>query len=143
MADPLSIAASIAGLLTLGTQISVGLASVISAAKSAPSLLERVSNDLLLLCEIFRQLEVLIRKRKWRKSAANSVLPATLERCRESFHELKTIVETFQNTFVGGGYRKRWLQVTWAVKEKEIASISSRMSDYKSTLTLALQMQHA
>lgn len=141
MADPLSIAASIAGLLTLGTQVTVGLTQIVSDAKAAHSLLTEISNDLLMLCEILRKIETLISK--WRESAADALLPVVLEVCRGSLKELQTTITTVQETFVRGGMQKRWLQATWSSKKKEIAAISCKISDYKSTLTLTLQMQNA
>lgn len=141
MADPLSIAASIAGILTLGVQVSTGLAQIISDAKAADSLLTEITNDLLMLCEILRKIEALTGK--WRESAADPLLPNLLERCRGSLNQLESIIATVQESFAKGGLQRKWLQVTWASKQKEIATISGKISDYKSTLTLTLQMQNA
>lgn len=141
MADPLSIAASVAGLITLGVQVSMGLTQIISDAQGAHTLLTEVSNDLLILCEILRNIDALTSR--WRESTADLVLAGTLDGCRGSLKELQSMITTVQETFVRGGLQKRWLQATWSAKKRDIAAISCKITDYKSTLTLTLQMQNA
>lgn len=141
MADPLSITSSIAGILILGVRVSTGLAEIISDAKTADSLLTEITNDLLILCDILGKIEALTCK--WQASAADPLLPGLLERCRASLKELESIITAVQESFARGGLQKRWLQVTWASKQKEISAISGKISGYKSTLTLTLQMQNA
>lgn len=140
MADPLSIIASITGLVALGVKVSNGLAQIISEAKAVDALLTELTNDLLVLCTILAEVEAIS---TWRESAGDHLLPAALERCDRTLKDLQAIIEIFQKSVARGGLQKRWLQATWASKQKQIASISARISEHKSTLTLALQMQNA
>lgn len=142
MADPLSIAASIAGLLKLGTDVGVGLAKFCSAARAAPSLLKEVSEGLPLLCGALRRLEVLLPELQMSAVDLES-LERLLKQCNGSLCELKTVVGTLQSTFDKGGHQKMWLQATWPAKEEEISSLWAKLSDYKSTLALTLQVQQA
>lgn len=141
MADPLSMAASIAGIIALGITVNSGIHQVISDAMSSDSLLFAISNDLRLLIDILGKIDALTSE--WRQEDADPLLPSILAGCRESLEELQATVETVQDTFARGGLKKRWLQAIWSSKKKEIAAISVKISDYKSTLTLTLQMQNA
>lgn len=140
MADPLSIAASIAGLLTLGVQVSTGLAQIISDAKAADSLLTELTTDILILGEVLASVGALT---AWRETTSDHLLPTTLERCHGSLKELQAIIVTVQESAAKGGLQKRWMQVFWSSKQKEIAVISGKISAHKSTLQLTLQLQNA
>lgn len=140
MADPLSIAASIAGILTLAVQVSNGLAQIISDAKATDSLLTELTTDLLILCEILAKLQALS---TWRESGSDHLLPTTLKRCDCLLKELQGIIVAVQESIATGGIQKRWAQITWSSKQKQIATISGRISEHKSTLMLTLQMQNA
>lgn len=140
MADPLSIVASIAGLLTLGVQVSTGLAQIISDAKAADSLLTELTTDLLVLYEILSKLKLLSR---WRESGSDHLVPITLERCHESLKEAQAIIVMIQESIAKGGLQKHWVQITWSGKQKQIAAISAKISEQRSILMLTLQMQNA
>lgn len=140
MADPLSILASTAGLLALAVEVGNGLAQIISEAKATDSVLTELTNDLIVLGTILNELAAIS---TWRESGGDQLLPAALDRCDRSLKELQGIIEVFQASVEKGGLRKQWLQVTWITKQKQIAGIAVRISEHKSTLTLALQMQNA
>lgn len=143
MADASSIEVAFAGVLKLGTQVSEAFEKLISNAISPPSLLKEVFGDLRLLCDVLGQLNSLVPQ--WKVSATDSSLLKLLENCRRSLDELEAVVKSIEGTFAKGrGYWKKWLRVTWFIKEKEIVSLlSSQILDHKSTLTLTLQMQIA
>lgn len=140
MADPLSIVASIAGLVALGAHVTNGLAELISAAKTADSQLTELTDDLLILCTILIEIEAIS---TWRESGGGNLLPVALQRCERTLMELQGIIEVFQDSIARGGLQKRWLQLTWINKQKQIAAISARISEHKATLMLSLQMQNA
>lgn len=140
MADPLSIAASIAGLLTLGVQVSTGLAQIISDAKAADSLLTELTTDILILGEVLASVGALS---TWRETTSDHLLPTTLERCHGSLKELQAIIVTVQESAAKGGLQKRWMQIFWSSKQKDIAAISAKIFEHKSTLQLTLQLQNA
>lgn len=75
MADPLSIAASIAGILTLVVQVSTGLAQIISDAEAVNWLLMELTLDLSVLSEVLAGLGAVS---AWRGSWSGSSLPTTL-----------------------------------------------------------------
>lgn len=116
------------------------MCQIISEAKAVDSLLTELRDDLLVLCAILAELEGIS---TWRESAGDHLLPAALKRCDSSLKELKAIIELVQSPVTSGGLQKRWLQVTWVNKQKQIAAISARISEQTATLTLALQMQNA
>lgn len=141
MADPVSIAASIHTILTIGIKVSLGLADIISDAQSAHSELTELMNDVVMLCEILRKIEA--STPKWKSSTADPLLPGIFERCRGLLVDLHSTITTFREAFVNGGLPKIWLQATWFTRKKEIAAIASKITNYKSTLALTLQMQNA
>lgn len=141
MADPLSIAASISGILGIGLRVSITLADVISDAQSAHSELTELLNDVIMLCEILRKIEA--STSNWKASTADPLLPGIFERCSASMNDLYTTINTTQEAFVNGGLSKMWLQATWFSRKKEIAAIATKITSYKSTLALTLQMQNA
>lgn len=140
MADPLSMIASIAGLVALGAQVSNLLAQMISDAKAVDSVLTELTHNLLILCTVLAEVQAIS---TWRESAGDTLLPVVLERCESSLKELQALIEMFQTSVTTGRLQKRWLQLTWAGKQQQIAAISARISEHKATLTLTLQMQNA
>lgn len=52
MADPLGVAGTIVGIVSLGLTVSKGLTTFIEAVRDAPEDLKAVQNDLSALCEV-------------------------------------------------------------------------------------------
>ncbi|GME64194.1 hypothetical protein K490DRAFT_58841 [Neofusicoccum parvum] len=76
MADPFSIAASAAGIISLGLTVSSGLVKFVQTAQGAPKELETVCNDVYALCGILAALK------------HTAILPA-LKNCRNIFESLQ------------------------------------------------------
>ncbi|KAF2085228.1 hypothetical protein K490DRAFT_58841 [Saccharata proteae CBS 121410] len=58
MADPLSVTASITGIISLGLTVSSGLVKFVQSARDAPKELETIANDMFALCGIFMKDEL-------------------------------------------------------------------------------------
>lgn len=60
MADPLSVAASVVGLLTAAAQVSLMLQGIIKNAKSAPAECNRIKNDVDDIQNVLGQLQAFL-----------------------------------------------------------------------------------
>ena len=84
--DPLSLAASVAGLVSLALQVSGTIGSYCSSVKDAPKSLRQVDGELLLLLSALQQLENFLRSQPSLHISFDqtSVLATALISCRES-----------------------------------------------------------
>jgi len=141
MADPLSIAASIAGLLSLGMRIGVTLNEFITSAKSAPASVRAISDELDTLTRVLTYIQEVITKDNGSKVVDAGLLSAALSGCMKSFEELESRLSALRTQFQGNTVRKVWAQISWPTKEKEIVFMAQRLGEHKATLGIALQLK--
>lgn len=86
MADPLSIASGIAGLLSFGVQVTQTLVDFYSAYKDQDTNLSRITQNLESLQSIFRSLDVAIQDRRSRADAQE--LFKEVEKATQRYEEI-------------------------------------------------------
>lgn len=99
MADPLSIAASIAGLITLGTSIAQGGYSYLSAARAAPKEIVQLLNQTSALNIVLSQLlPISMIPISSSKSHALAALNqrGTLDECQAALNSISSLLSEFQ-----------------------------------------------
>lgn len=128
--DPLSIAASIAGVATAGVTISIALYDVAHALKSAPKGIVSLAQELSLLSSILRSLQSTIREhpkicKKRLVDDTNQILSGV----RTVHKDIKEMMLDSTSNF----YRLKL-----AFKSPKTKSIMAKVESYKSTLNLIL-----
>ncbi|KAL5597162.1 hypothetical protein FOBRF1_010955 [Fusarium oxysporum] len=139
MADPLSIAASVVGLLTAAAQVSKIIANVIQKARHAPEECGRIKTEVDDIRNVLVTLQLFIigpQPRQDSRSRTSLIMVeqvvATLAACVATFSELDTFATALENetSFLD--------RMRWASKDKEIHAILVRLESHKSSLTLML-----
>ncbi|KAF4437105.1 RhoGAP domain-containing protein [Fusarium austroafricanum] len=139
MADPLSVAASVVGLLTAAAQVSKIIANVIQKARHAPEECGRIKAEVDDIRNVLVTLQLFIigpQPRQVSRSRTSLIMVeqvvATLAACVTTFSELDTFATALENetSFLD--------RLRWASKDKEIHAILVRLESHKISLTLML-----
>lgn len=135
--DPLSIAASVAGIAGLAIQIAPGLKSYFSNVKHAQEDVARYANEVYGLFEVCKQLHVFLKT-----DAANSfettgsVLSRTVVSCQDCLRELARILQS------KGPEKPDWTKkVKWPIYKKQVDEIISRLVRYTQLFQFALTVE--
>lgn len=95
--DPLSIAASVAGLVGLAVQVAPSLREYFSDVKHAREDVDRYANEIYALVEVCEQLQVFLRTDATATEACfkttESVLSRTVVSCNECLHMLMQMMQ--------------------------------------------------
>ena len=138
MADPLSIAASVAGLITIGAQLLTIIGSV--QAKSSNEL-KTLSKEVGGVRDTLTQLQKIIQSHGINPSKDEGWLQALDSAscdCGDTFLGLQKILSGLVST---SKYEVVWKKIKWTVKEQEILEARRRLESYKSTLDLLLSIK--
>jgi hypothetical protein len=92
MSDPLSIAAGIAGLLSLGIQVTQSLVDFYSVYKSQDNDIAKITQNMENIQSTFRSLEIAIHQRQSQPNAEELLqeVDKATQRCYEIIKELET-----------------------------------------------------
>ncbi|KAJ0126118.1 Uncharacterized protein HZ326_30778 [Fusarium oxysporum f. sp. albedinis] len=137
MADPLSVAASVVGLLTAAAQVSKIIANVMNKARHAPGECGRIKAEVDDIRNVLVTLQLfIINPRQASRSRTSLIMVeqvvATLAACVTTFSELDTFATALENeTSILDRLR-------WASKDKDIHAILVRLESHKNSLTLML-----
>lgn len=139
MADPLSIAASVVGIVTAATQVSKILANVIEKARNAPKECNRILSVVSDIQNVLTTLQLYIMGARRAPRSRTSLIMveqvvATLAACVTTFSELDTFAIALQND----AEMKVLDRLRWSSKDKEIKAVLVRLESHKSSLTLIL-----
>lgn len=137
--DPISVAASIVGLLGAASTISSFLVTLIHTAKGAPKLAKSVLLEVNALSLCLTQLQdFLFKSRVYPRSQSRLVLVdqivVTLTACIITFADLEKIASTTQENRPLFGS----IKIRWALKEKTISRLLAQLQSSKTSLTLML-----
>lgn len=137
--DPLSVSASIIGVLGASAKVSSVLIAFVQRTKGAPKLAQTVLSDVNGLSAILTHLQIyLLGAASPSKSRASLILVeqviVTLTDCVTTFSELEDALGTSRSDTEMGTLDR----VRWAMKESKISDIQSRLQSNKASLTLML-----
>jgi len=137
MADPLSVAASIAGLLTVAGKISTVVIDLTSKSKAAPKDIENVRSSVETIRAVLLQLQLLLLGRaKVNRQRTSLILVEqvviTLSACVSTFSELDVFVETLSTDHA----MQLLDRIRWATKASTIKELLDRLEAHKASLTL-------
>ena len=137
--DPLSVTASIVGILAAAAQVSSVLSTFVRNTKAAPKLAQAVLVEVNGLSAVLSQLQTyLLGTASSSKSRASLILVeqviVTLTECVTTFSELEDVLGTgrAENDF---GILDR---VKWAMRDSKVSDIQRRLYSNKTSLTLML-----
>lgn len=136
--DPLSIAASVAGLITISTQI-LGIISTVKSKnnKELDSLSREVTAVRGVLCQI-QQIIQFQSAKPTKSSEWVDALNATLDDCGDLYLSLQ---KELQGLCYHSKFDALKKKVKWTLKEKDILETLRKLESYKLSLDLLLSVQ--
>ncbi|KAK2693005.1 hypothetical protein QWA68_007117 [Fusarium oxysporum] len=138
MSDPLSVTASVVGIIGALLHGSKRLYEFIDALQNAPKDIAALSTDLRALYEILAHITN-VQDRLSSSPNLCASLKAPLENCLNIFNEFTTLLQGFTQTSRDGIIQVRvWKQMTWALKDKEVQLLRDTVTTYKMSLNIAL-----
>lgn len=141
--DPLSIAASIAGLLTIAGATAAKLESLFNDFRSRPATLVAISQEISALCLVLGQLESQLHGPNSTGSGTKrneKTLLAVLDLCMRTFRQIDAQISELQSRFQKGSLSKAFAFISYPSRMKEISALRDDLEKFKATLLIALQM---
>ena len=137
--DPLSVSASIVGILGAAAKVSSVLITFVGNAKAAPRLAQTVLADVNGLSTVLGHLQTyLLGTTSPTRSRASLILVkqvlVTLAECVTTFSELEDVLGTSRHDAEMDTLNR----IKWATKDSKVADIQRRLQSNKSSLTLML-----
>ena len=142
MADPLSIAASVTGLLSVAGQICTNISSFISSVANAPNSARRaltaVEEMRMALTSVQQVIDRLSRLPRNRKEMIHvSHLVITFREAIRSFSELEATVKPAAGV---DGMSSKWDRLKWVSEEEKILRSVQQLELHKTSLSLMLSI---
>jgi hypothetical protein len=141
MADPLSIAASVAGLVTLAAHTTQLIASISSEVKGRQAEIHDIGQEISAFYLVLGQFEGQVRN-KTQDGTQSEGLFALLAGCRRTLESIQDLLGQIRSGYVKGGLSKVQMQWTYSSKMKSLSSHRSLLDKYKATLSIALLVQN-
>lgn len=146
MADPLSIAASVAGLLAVSSKVIFGLTTFASAIMHTPKSLQRVVAEVGAVNCILGEVQRLVSWRSDEERPNNPRLGSiqldhlvtTLAGCVLIFSELEKHIDDLVGAESGSKPRILWERISWTRKEERIGKLMDDLHRHKTSLNLML-----
>ncbi|KAJ0417567.1 hypothetical protein BJY00DRAFT_315856 [Aspergillus carlsbadensis] len=137
MADPISLAASVAGIVALATSIVQGGYKLYNTVKDCPKELNALLGEVSSLNGVLMGLKAVIEGLASSASAPPSVLDLQqLTDCRAALSEIHGILN--QLSGASGRTRAAGTRVAWLWKQGEVQGLIERLERHKSTFALAI-----
>lgn len=139
--DPLSVAASVAGVAAVGVQLSQTIYDLISTFYEAEKEMSSIANDLSLLAMVLNELEGVLRRdsRVYRRRMVR-VVNEILNNCESVFQSISTYVSINpQNTTSSMRFQRK---VRWYFQRPRVAPLQAGLESMKSTLNVLLHVVH-
>ncbi|KAK0514475.1 hypothetical protein JMJ35_003092 [Cladonia borealis] len=143
MSDPLSVGASVAGLISLGITVSQSLVDFYNSYKDLDSDLNGTVKRLESLLEIFNYLQETISNRKFQAEEQDLVnnIEASIGECRKLIHELQDEWEKLSKTSSGGvntAVRLAGRRATYPFRKSTLQKIDEDIDEIRANLSSAL-----
>ena len=139
--DPLSVTASVVGLLSVAIKVSIVLSDVIKKSRHAPEECRKVRDEVDSIHRVLGQLQLFIAGSTRASPQRTSLIMvdqvvATLGACVTTFSELEVFAEGLASD-QGLGLLDR---LRWISKEKDAKTILGELEARKSSMTLMLSI---
>jgi hypothetical protein len=142
MADPLSIASGVAGLISLTFDVAQSVSTLISDINDAPTDIKDLDSDVTSLSALLSTTQSLYNTygKNLAEDAASfgTTLDVCIRRCLGPLQELQTLLKPYGKL---SGTRKNLLRMMgWAMKKGEIKTLKDRLKDAKASLSLTVSV---
>ncbi|KAJ5757468.1 uncharacterized protein N7511_006162 [Penicillium nucicola] len=147
MSDPLSIAAGIAGFLSLGIQVTQNLVDFYSTYKGQDADIAKITTNMENLQGSFRSLEIAIQQRQSQPQAEELLqdVDKATQRCFEVVKELEAECQRFRTdstTCLKGRLQVVGRRVTYPFRKSTLQKIEEDVGEIRESLLFALNVLH-
>ena len=139
--DPLSVAASVAGIATMGVQLSQSIYALITTFYETEREMSNIANDLSLLAMVLSELEGVLRQnsRVYRRRMVK-VVYEILENCKGIFQGISEYIPVVPpDVRLTKRFQKR---IRFFFQRHRVKPLQARLESLKSTLNVMLQVVH-
>ena len=148
MGDPLSVVAGVAGLLSLGIQVSQSLVSFYLDYKGQDADIERITHKLESLCGIFQSLDDALKDRKFRpdEQALVDQIEDLVQNCGDLVSELEEECDKFSNLSTNGvkaAVKVAGRRLTYPFRKSTLSKLDEDIKEIRENLSLALEVLHS
>lgn len=142
MADPLSIAAGVVGILTAAAQISTLLIQFTKASRNAPNQARHIITEVSDTSVILSQLQSFLIGNEYTDRSRTSLIGVDdvvtiVSSCVKTFSELEQILDGLKTDDMNV-----LDHVKWARQQTDIMAIVQRLQNHKASLSLILNILH-
>lgn len=136
--DPLSIAASLAGLVSLTSRVSRTIGSYCKSVKDARKDVQETAQELASMYDVLHQLDGLLRSQQLKtKIDSNSVLAKAIAVCGNNVERLSSKVQRLELD----GLARVWEKLKWPFNEKEMQKIPATLRKCAATFQFSLTIE--
>lgn len=138
--DGVSVASSIAGLVTLALQVGGTIAIYVSAIKERSKNVKELQDELLLLGEVLSNLRDFLNdeKAKGRSFDSYSVLSKAIRDCRQ---RIERIGDKLKPPSDGGRFARAIDQLKWPFEQREVMQMVENLRRYSQTFQFAFTIE--
>jgi hypothetical protein len=145
MGDPLSVAASAAGLLSLGIQVSQSLVSFYLTCKGQDADIERITRNLKSLGAVFQSVDETIKERTFREDERTLIaqIDDLIQDCDEIILEMQEECDKFSKLSTNGvraAVKAAGRRSTYPFRQSTLAKLDEDIKGIRSNLSLALEV---
>lgn len=137
--DPLSLAASVAGLLSITVQVSGAIITYVKAVKDAPKSVQEISQELALTQVVLEKLDKFLRSQSLKHASFDplSVLPTAIASCNST---VRDVLDNLQNAKQNGVLRMLE-KLSWPFTEKQTQKKLDALRRCTSTFQFSLTVE--
>lgn len=144
MGDPLSVAASVAGLLSLGLKSTESLYDYYTAWRDQRQDLAKTADQLGGLFESLQILDQIVHTRKWQPTEQSIVrsIEDSITRSEDTIHVLQAEVDKFKNESTDNWKKKALVvgrRAAYPFKRSTLEDLGDDVNDFRDNLSIALQ----
>ena len=138
MADPFTIAVSVAGLTSLGIQLAQGLKKYADSALDSKGRILAISIDIELAVQVIKTLEATLQNTSSRASLtddAKKLAKDVVSQCQDLFHEINALLPV-----VKLAHLKKTDMIRWPIVEAKVELFRGNLEKIKLTLQLLMSV---
>lgn len=145
MTDPLSVTAGIAGLISLGIQVTGSLINFFTSYKAQDTDIARTTTKLESLLDTFRFLEAALQRRIFQPDEQNLLqnIESSVQNCDELIQELNEECEKFNRastTGIKGTIRVVGRRAAYPFRQSTLQKLDEAISEIRHNISLALDV---
>lgn len=145
MGDPLSVAANVAGLLSLGIQVTQTLVTYYTAYQNQDSHIARTTSKLRTLLQSFQSLSEALDRRSFHtdERALVAQIESSIEDCNDLIIELKQEFDKFSrvsNSGIKDGIKTTGRRLAYPFRQSTLQKLEEDIGEIRENLSLALNV---